>query len=40
MNVKRRDFINLSILTAGSVVTGISGCNTKENNNTTPLLLP
>ena len=30
MNVKRRDFINLSILTAGGVVAGISSCNSKE----------
>ena len=33
MNVKRRDFINLSLLTAGGVVAGISACNTKEKEN-------
>jgi Xaa-Pro dipeptidase len=31
MNVKRRDFINLSVLTAGSLVTGISTAAAKEN---------
>ena len=42
MNVKRRDFINLSLLTAGGVVAGISSCTTKEkenNSTTTPLAL-
>ena len=39
MNVKRRDFINLSLLTAGGVVTGISACNTKEKDNNTPMPL-
>ena len=33
MNIKRRDFINLSLLTAGGVA--ISSCNTKENKITT-----
>ena len=41
MNVKRRDFINLSILAAGGVVAGISSCNSKEekeiNANSAPL---
>ena len=41
MNVKRRDFINLSILTAGGVVAGIGSCNSKEekeiNTNSAPL---
>jgi Xaa-Pro dipeptidase len=31
MNVKRRDFINLSVLTAGSLVTGIGTIAAKEN---------
>ena len=38
MNVKRRDFINLSILTAGGVVAGISSCTAKENKDATTLL--
>lgn len=33
MKVKRRDFINLSALAAGSVVAGISACNTNEKPN-------
>lgn len=33
MNVKRRDFINLSLLTAGGVVAGMSSCNSKEKEN-------
>ena len=41
MNVKRRDFINLSILAAGGVVAGISSCNSKEekeiSTNSAPL---
>ncbi len=33
MKVKRRDFINLSALAAGSMVAGISACNTDEKSN-------
>ncbi|HWC53167.1 MAG TPA: Xaa-Pro peptidase family protein [Chitinophagaceae bacterium] len=32
MKVKRRDFINISALAAGSVVAGISACNTNEKS--------
>ncbi|HVT84162.1 MAG TPA: Xaa-Pro peptidase family protein [Chitinophagaceae bacterium] len=32
MKVKRRDFINLSALAAGSVVAGISACNSNEKS--------
>src|SRR5574338_871534 len=32
MKLKRRDFINLSALAAGSVVAGISACNTNEKS--------
>jgi Xaa-Pro dipeptidase len=40
MKVKRRDFINLSILTAGSMVSGITSCNTKENKTKESSLAP
>lgn len=34
MQVKRRDFINLSLLTAGGLVTGVSSCTNQEKENT------
>ncbi len=38
MNVKRRDFINLSVLATGAVVTGISSCTSGNQENKTTSL--